>query len=757
MRRQSLFNRFSPRSLPVLTSATALLICVISGCQSPEKTAGELEYNDDIQQVGYFRNTTTQRAWPCIDTPTPDAVASSLEPRNLRRRADEEPREIGLFETLHLALSQNKIIETSALGGVGAKAVLTNPTGVASVYDPAIQSSGVLFGRRSVESALADFDTTFSTSLTFRRADLQGASSIGGGNSAAFTSSLGKQFATGGSISLNHDWNYTVDPVPVGSSSPNYFGRVGVSVRQPLLAGSGVDYTRIAGPANPSFGAITGVSQGVTIARINEDVSLATFEIAIRNGLRDVENAYWTLYFAYKSYDTAVEAHKSAVRTWSETNTRREVGLTAEADELQARDRLYETKASVQTSLNSLYAAESELRRLVGLPMNDGKVLRPSDEPVTAEFVPNWRACIKEALTNRIELRRQKWSVKSLQLQLQAARSLVRPRLDFVAGYDIHGLGDSLLAYNNGPFQNAYRSFGTGDTNSWNAGLQLSVPVGLRFTRSQALNIELQLNKATAVLASQERNIAHDIAIAIQDVTSAYAAAQSNLKRVEAAKKRLKVLEPAIGETATLDLLVRAQASLAAAENAYFQQIVDYNRALMNLSFARGTLIADRGVTLAEGQWNPEAQQDALKRASARTHAKDASHLQTLPHEFASPGPTGSVELRMEESPDKPPVPELPPVQENDADTGASRPEHTEKYQDVPEQLSRFRVPNRLRQPGPQDLTEHAQQVVLPPVSPQRTRSQPSSYPQAPQSASQAVPHDSSEAAGYPPLDAYRN
>lgn len=664
MHRQSLFKKLSRQRLPALTCATALLVCVMAGCQSPEKTACELDYCDDIQQVGYYREVTTQRAWPCIDTPTPEAVASSLEPRNLRRRVQDETREIGLFETLHLALSQNKVIETSALGGVGSKAVLTNPTNVASVYDPAIQSSGVLFGRRSVEAALADFDTTFSTSLTFRRSDLQGASTVGGGNSAAFTSSLGKQFATGGSISLNHDWNYTVDPVPVGTASPNYYGRLGVSIRQPLMAGSGVEYTRIAGPANPNFGAITGVSQGVSIARINEDVSMANFEIAIRNALRDVENAYWNLYFAYKSYDTAVEAHKSAVQTWKEANQRRKVGVMKPADELQAKDRLYETKANVETSLNSLYAAESELRRLVGLPMNDGTVLRPSDEPVTAELVPNWQACMKEALTNRIELRRQKWSVKSLQLQLQAARNVVRPRLDFIAGYDIHGLGDSLLAYNNGPFQNAYRSLGTSDTNTWNAGLQLSVPLGLRFTRSQALNIELQLNKATAVLASQEKNIAHDIATAIQDVTSSYAAAQSNLKRLEAARERVGLLaaEQQVG-TLTQDLVLRAQASLAAAENAYFQQIVDYNRALMNLSFARGTLIIDRGVTLAEGQWNPEARQDALKRAAARTHAVDAPGLETLPREFASPGPTGSVELRTIQTDEESPTPVLPPAQ----------------------------------------------------------------------------------------------
>ena len=51
-----------------------------------------------------------------------------------------------------------------------------------------------------------------------------------------------------------------------------YRGNVQAQYRHPLLAGSGTEFTRIAGPINPNFGAITGVSQGVLIARINNDI-----------------------------------------------------------------------------------------------------------------------------------------------------------------------------------------------------------------------------------------------------------------------------------------------------------------------------------------------------------------------------------------------------------------------------------------------------------------------------------------------------
>lgn len=624
---------------------------VLIGCATQKATVCDLQYHDDKTGVEYYKNTAHSISYPCIDTPTDEVVASSDEPRNLLRRVDDVPRELSLNEAVRLALMNNDVVGSSSFGAVGSKTVLTNPSGVASVYDPAIQASGVLFGRRSVESALADFDATFTSSLTWRRNDLNGGSLNGGGNRADFTSAISKQFATGGSVTLSHNWTHTVDPVPYAgitpSATPNYFGNLGAQFRQPLLAGSGVAYTRIAGPANPNFGSITGVSQGVVIARINEDISIADFQLAVRNGLRDLESVYWDLYFAYRAYDTSVIAHQSAFQTWRESQDRLEVGVLKPADELQARDRLYETKAGVESGLNALFKAETELRRFLGLPMNDGTILRPTDEPTIAEFVPDWHSTLRSALTNRVELRRQKWVLKSLQLQLQAARSLVRPRLDIVGGYDINGAGDSLLAESDSPFRSAYGSMTNQNMNSWNAGLQLSVPIGQRFNRSQVRNIELQVTKAMAVLARQEREIAHDIASAMQDVAASYTAAQSNYKRLKAAQKRVELLEAEreVG-TLTLDLVLRAQASLAAAENAYYQQVVDYNKALMNLHYAQGTLLNNNSVFLAEGEWQPEAYCDALLRATARTHAEDAPELCTQPAEFASPGPTGSVDLR---------------------------------------------------------------------------------------------------------------
>ena len=628
---------------------------MLSGCSmSRKKRPSELHYADGEKAITSYRGYNTAIEHPAIENVTARAVQLSGEPRNLARNVDDEVRDVTLHELILTALSQNEIIETSALGGIGSKAVLTNPGGVASVYDSAIQETGILFGRRGMDAALSDFDARLASSLILSGQDnrlnttgLPVSSNDGG----AFNTSLSKALATGANVSLISNWSDTWTNNPLNNYPSVYQGVLGAQINQPLLAGSGVEYTRTAGPTNPAFGPITGVSQGITIARINQDISLADFEVAVQTALSDIENAYWDLYLAYRQFDTSVTAHKSAAETLRVLAVAHELGSGDFTAEAQTRDRFFETKASVELALNELYQTESELRRLVGLPMNDGTVLRPAEEPIVAELRPDWQASLVDGLTYRVELRRQKWQIKSLQLQLNAARNLVRPSLNAVAGYNVLGFGDKLASQGtSNPTNSAFGSMSRDDLNAWNVGMQFNMPIGLRQARNQARNYELQLAKANAVLAAQERSIAHDITNAIQDVTANYAAAQSNFHRVKAANERVRLFEAEtdVGK-ALVDLKLRAEASLATAEGSYYQQLVAYTKAITSLNLATGRLLEFNNIYLQEGKWCPEAYDDALLRAQERTHASDNPNLETHPREFASGSPVGHVELQTPE------------------------------------------------------------------------------------------------------------
>jgi hypothetical protein len=339
------------------------------------------------------------------------------------------------------------------------------------------------------------------------------------------------------------------------------------------------------------------------------------------------------------------------------------------ADEAQARSTLYAAESATQSSQTDIYHAETRLRRLMGLPVNDGTVLRPIDEPVTAELAPDWFASLTEALASRVELRAQKWNIKSLELQLTAARSLTRPRLDFLSSYQVNGFGDDLLDYQGNALNSYYQSLTANNQTGWNLGLQMNWPIGLRSAHAQVRNYELRLNKARKVLSQQELEIGHELAAAFQELARTYATMRSNYMRYVATEENVRGLEPRVLTEDNVDVILRAYERRAAAEADYYQSLVEYNRAIATLQYRKGTILSYNNIHLMEGGWVPEAYGEANRHAQARGYARDARHLHSYPPDFAVDAPVGRAiftsEQAAQQGPDQmQPIPDVPPSPE---------------------------------------------------------------------------------------------
>jgi len=662
---------FFPRKLSITVLSLSLSL---TGCFGAR---GSLSFFGD-RDLTYYKEIESQIDYPEIETWENEAVSLSGAPRTVRDPSKDEILDLSLKEAIHTALANNRIIRTAGSFRAPGNALLSNGDRNPSVYDVGIQSSGVLFGGRGVEAALADFDTRFAASMIWGRDEtIQNNLFFGGGlnpgstlqsDTAAFQSSLSKSFADSGSLTLAHDINYSGRNVPGQLFNSVYTGNIRAEYRRPLLSGSGTEFTRIAGASNPNFSSITGVSQGVVIARINNDISIADFEASVRNLVKDVEDTYWDLYLQYRLYHAAVVARESALRTWRDSKNKDDVGLGAKEDEPQSREFYYQSKAAAEVALNNIYSAEIRMRRLLGLPVQDGKMIRPSDEPIATEIVPDWKSSLTEALTERLELRKQKWNIKSLELQLKAAKSLTKPRLDFISRYQVNGFGDQLLGGDNdNDSQNTpqglrsfYGQFAQGDQTNWSLGFQLNVPIGFRSARAQVRNYELRVAKAREVLATQELEIAHELAVTIQDLAAQHATSKSNLERRRAALKREQVLEPKSGVIDPRDLLLRAQQAVADAETAYYNSLIGYNKAITDFYFRKGTLLKQYNIYLAEGAWDEDAYKDAYRRAWSRSYGFGNSALRTQPREFVLPGYDESEEpLELEKDIPEPPMTEI--------------------------------------------------------------------------------------------------
>jgi outer membrane protein TolC len=654
-------RRFRWRNL----AASALVSLFSVGCATVDWGDKEVQYLGEERPLQDYEEQSTKIEHPLVHSETPEPVAFSQKPRVLTDRTRDEVWDMPLAEAVHLALKNNKIVRTRNDFLTGGSQVFTNPDNVNSIYDPAIRESGILFGGRGVESALAAFDTQLTTRMLWgANSNVQNQNFLFGSvppgqsldqDTATFSTGLTKQFAYGASAGVTHNWNYNWSNQPNRLYNSAYDGAVQLNYRQPLWAGAGPEFTRIAGPIGDNIQGLSGVNQGVLIARINTDITVADFEISVRNMLRDVEDLYWDLYLAYRSYDSEVVARNSALRTWREVKARTDVGAKGggAADEAQARETYFDARSRSENTLQNLYSLELQMRRLLGLPANDGRIIRPSDEPTTAELVPEWHLCLAESLTKREELRRQKWNIKSLELQLTAAKNLANPRLDFVSNYQLNGFGDRLFSDSGagestpeGEYRSAYRSLARAQQTGYNMGVEFSMPLGLRNATAQVRNQELRLVKAKEVLALQELEISHELANAFQTLAWRYQTAQTNFNRRRAAERQRQAFEAEYrAGTKTLDLLLQAQTRLANAEIQYYTSLVNYNKALTDLHLRKGSLLQNNNVHLAEGMWSPEAYKDALRRAWARTYSAEVPEfdpVDTFPDPFSSDQPVQS-------------------------------------------------------------------------------------------------------------------
>jgi len=692
----------------VLWLAALTGACVPSGCSfSPDKKLGYIGRPEPEELV------TSQ--FHDVDPPEPDrenpGPAYSERPRTLYERRRDEIWDLSLAEAIHLALINNKIARTRNDFLSPGNQLLLGPDGVVSVYDPAIRDTGFLFGSRGVESAQSVFDPIFSTNATFgTNATLQNNAITSGGippggtlfqDQSQVVTSITKQMGYGAQLGIANTVNYadSNQSSAIQLFPSSFSGNLQFTYNQPLLAGAGADFNRISGPIGSSIQGVSGLNQGVVIARINTDISLMDFEIQVRNMIHDVEDLYWELYLAYQNYHSLVMSRNAALKLWQTVKARFAEGLEkgGRAEESQAREAYFEARARVESALGGpagrggeqgIYGVELQLRRICGLPANDGKIIRPTDEPSVAQMVQNWDVSLATAFARRQELRKQKWNIKSIELQLRAAKNLARPQFNFISSYQLNGFGQHLFGDNfpvggtANPVTNYTQNLVAGNQTGWNVGFQFAVPLGLRNAHAQVRNTELRLTKAQAVLETQELEVNHEIASTFQALDYWYQNMQTNYNRRQAAVDNFQAaMNEYEVERKDLTLVLQAQNRQTIADLAFYRSVIEYNKALSELQLRQGTLLEYNNVHLSERDWVPDALIGASRLARARSFAFDAPRGDPVHHEPAAfvprqmdgqMGGTGEMHELLELPPDLAPVEEFGRPVEQSAGSSAA-------------------------------------------------------------------------------------
>jgi outer membrane protein TolC len=579
--------------------------------------------------LSHYLDVATAIDYPDVNqAPLPDA-AQTQRPLTTKHPTFEQRWKLSLEEAVSIALQNSQTIRSlgqvrrvqpvGTITTLPPESLTLNPDFQPSIYDPAIQETS----NTGVEAALANFDTQLRSAFTFDRTDRpQNTTTLDTSrldrNLMNWQTELAKRTASGSQLAFR---NVTTYDKARGFNSLRPFRPFEIEwntafeaeVRHPLLRSSGVQFNRTA----------------VVLARINTDISLADFERAARDFLLEVERAYWNLYFHYRAFESAKTGRDSAHATWERIYTQFRVGGEegGAGNEAQARSQYYFFRSRLEQALSELYDAENRLRFLMGIGATDGRLIEPTDEPTTARVEFDWLNVRAEALTRSPDVRRQKWRIKQSELQLAAARNQLLPQFDAIALYrwlefDYGGGFQPEFAPTPDKFQ-ARDLLQDGTWQEWRLGFEFSVPLGVRAEMAAVRNQQLQLQRAKSRLQDLELEVTHQLTTAVRRLHDQYQIAQTSYNRQAAARDQVEANQTAfeVG-TVPLDFLLEAQRNQAEAEVEYHRALTEYNLAIVEVHFNKGSLMEYNGVALAEGPWPVKAYVDAQTRARQR----DASY-----------------------------------------------------------------------------------------------------------------------------------
>lgn len=618
----------------LLTSVMCLAIVGCAQSGTLRKTVG-----NDTREI--------DRIATLADDPQPEIhstiwATAPITAKTLREDKPIDYRDVGLNEVLKIAMENSEVLRD--LGGT----LLRTPDVVRSRYATGLQQTDPRFGPGA---ALSAFDAQLRGSATFNRNDRIYNNSFfaGGVNSYLqdyheYKTELSKKSAIGSTMTLRGVSDSDQNNAPGNIFNGAWNSYLETEVRQPLFQGAGLQYNRIAGPT-----ATVGQYNGILIARVNTDINQNDFEMAIRDYVSNVVNTYWDLYYSYRELDARRRAMNSSLESWRKIKAQVEAEGVSASREAQAREQYYRFKSEVDDSLTGrllqgtqtrngstggtlranggVQVCERRLRLMIGLPISDGQLLRPNEDPNEAEVIYDWDTVMTEALTRRPELRRQQLKVRRREMELLASQNFILPTVDAVGRYRLRGFGDAFIAkgtQSGGKPDSSIGNLATLDHQEWMVGVEMSMPIGFRQGHAAIANAELALCHERAIQREQERDVVHDLSNALADAVRAYESCQNNLNRYIASKEVLSSLEAEEenGLPVDVDRLLDSQRRVVEAEIRYYQSRAEYAVAVKNVQFEKGSLNNENDLVLVDAVAPPEPEARANRVVPISTSSR---------------------------------------------------------------------------------------------------------------------------------------
>ncbi len=380
--------------------------------------------------------------------------------------------------------------------------------------------------------------------------------------------------------------------------NPLHTGSAGITLNQPLLRGAGLFVNRAP----------------VELARRANAITDARFHELVMLTLTQVEAAYWELVLRHANLVDGQTVYAHATKLEDEARQRYEAGDFAEIDYLEAQRAAADRRAKLLEIRNALIRSEAKLKAITNAPEPlSPEVARwvPKDRPRFQAVYFSPADEIVTGLEQRPAFQAAKLDLEKQDISVRVAKNALLPQLDLIAGLTVEGIagdarprfddqGNQLVSPYVGDAGDLFDHMSSGDGTRWNVGVELKFPLGRRYDKAHHAQRQAVARQAFERLVRAERTVIREVRTAIRIIGSdgerVRAAIRSRGLAEQLVEKSYEKVK--LGEGSTREF-VEALDDLADAHALENLALTEFVVSLTELERATGTLLANRGISLA--------------------------------------------------------------------------------------------------------------------------------------------------------------
>lgn len=507
---------------------------------------------------------------------------------------------------------QPKILYSAIGPRLGAQSAQTLTLTLAEAIRRALESNNeieisktdVKIAQTSLRSLLGAYDPIFTTNPRYTNSVQPQTSTLGGADLSGTTRSNEFRFDSsvrtavkpgGGDLTVAFNNNRQQTNFRFSQLNPTFSSTLGITYNQPLLKNRSIDSTR----------------RQIRVQRKRVDQSDIDFERQTTEVVSQVQKAYWDLVFALRDQQNKTTNLNLAKENLRQIEARIAAGAAAPLQKAEIETELANRESDALLAIQLVGSAENALKRLIlreSASPEWAQQLVPTDKPAFSNDKFDLDAALKDALSNRFELKRLKLETEINEVDRKYFTNQLRPQVDLSTTYNLVGISGTLIGAPGsvpsrfiGGYNQALSNLGSGDTRTIIASLTVSFPLLGKRTRADLANAKLQGSRIEAQTRSQEESV-------IVEVRNAVQSADTARQRVIAARRARENAEIQLeGERKLFDvgrstqfLLFQRENSLANARNAEIKAETDYNKAIAELQRVTSTTLVKNNIDIVD-------------------------------------------------------------------------------------------------------------------------------------------------------------